>query len=725
MFIEISLEHTLFLSVKLAPYIFIIINNILHKKINLLAGYLGILKACFYAVQSHLRIPISKPNVVKNISLMLNLITSTNIILKRTFMLLQVFKRLLFLTLFFPLLSNADELTVENYAKLPTISLFSISPSGEKIAYRLTDGEFDLLQVYDLKETQRIGLIDISEVMPTSIRFIDENRVVLVSQVNTKLHGYLGRHDVSYATVFNISNNKIHKLLEPGQGISTGQNNVGTILGISKDGEYAYMPARENSGRYNLYRVSLSKKKEPRIHHNSAGDTIDFFMDEQGEVIARERYDNETNIHLVESKVEGHWVEIFKEDVEILNKSFAGLTSDRSKLVMIAQDSSHGRWAYYTLSLASGEQEGPLFSHTDKDVEHVITDINRVVHGVRYSGFNPTYEFFDKSLNARMRGLKKALPNQSLTLVDYTPNFEEMVFFLEGGSSAGDYVLYKEGSIQMLTSSRSDIPANDVHTVSAYEYTARDGVVIPSLLTLPNNTTGKNLPAIMYPHGGPESYDQIGFDYFAQYFASQGFAVIQPQFRGSKGFGSQHLIAGRGKWGREMQDDLTDAVNDLASKKVIDPKRVCIVGASYGGYAALAGATLTPDVYACAVSINGLSDIKRMLKTGRSDYGKDHWVVSYWDRVIRSDNLGDDFIESISPINHVESVSVPILLIHGERDKVVNIRQSKRMYNKLKSAKKDVTYVKLPKGNHHLSSAENRMKAMKTIDKFLREQILQ
>ncbi len=640
-------------------------------------------------------------------------------------MLFRVFGRLLFLVLFFSPLSNADELTVENYAKLPTISLFSISPSGEKIAYRITDGERDLLQVYDLKIAKRVGLIDISEVRPTSINFIDENRVVLVSEVNTKLYGYIGRYDVSYATVFNISNNKLHKLLEPGQGISTGQNRVGTILGISKDGEFAYMPARENSGRYNLYRVNLSKKKEPRIHHGSTSDTIDFFMDEQGEVIARERYDNETNIHLVESKIEGDWVEIFKEEVEVLSKSFSGLTSDRSKLVMIAQDSVHERWAYYTLDLKSGEREGPLFSHENKDVEYVITDINRVVHGVRYSGFRPTYEFFDKRLNARMRGLKKALPNKSLTLADYTPDFKEMVFFMEGDSSAGDYVLYKKGSIQMLASSRSDIPVDDVYTVSAYEYTARDGMVIPSLLTLPNNTIAKNLPAIMFPHGGPESYDKMGFDYFAQYFASQGFAVIQPQFRGSSGFGSEHLHAGRGKWGREMQDDLTDAVNDLASKEIIDPKRVCIVGASYGGYAALAGATFTPDVYTCAVSINGVSDIKRMLKTGRSNYGKDHWVLSYWDSVIRSDSLGDDFIESISPINYVESVSIPILLIHGERDDVVNIRQSKRMYNELKGADKDVTYVRLPKGNHYLSSAENRMKAMKTVDKFLREQIFQ
>jgi dipeptidyl aminopeptidase/acylaminoacyl peptidase len=450
---------------------------------------------------------------------------------------------------------------------------------------------------------------------------------------------------------------------------------------------------------------------------------IDFFMDEQGQVIARERYDNETNIHRVESKINGEWVEIFKEEVEIRTRSFSGLTQDRKKLVMIAQDPSHSRWAYYTLNLADGEISKPLFSHPEKDVEFVITDINRVVHGVRYSGFVPTYEFFDSKLNARMRGLEKVLPNKSLVLVDYTLNFEEMVFLMEGEASAGDYVLYKDGVIQMITSSRSHIAPDQVNKVIAYEYKARDGMVIPSLLTLPNKVKPKNLPAIMFPHGGPESYDTMGFNYFAQFFANQGYAVIQPQFRGSTGFGTEHLLAGRGQWGKKMQDDLTDALNDLTSRGVVDANNVCIVGLSYGGYAAMAGATFTRDLYKCAVSINGVPDIKRILKTARRNFGKEHWVVSYWDKVINAEGLGDDFIESISPINHVKSVSIPILLIHGERDKVVNIRQSKSMYKKLKSAKKDVTYLRLPKGNHHLSSAEDRMEVMKAVDSFLQAQL--
>lgn len=134
----------------------------------------------------------------------------------------------------------------------------------------------------------------------------------------------------------------------------------------------------------------------------------------------------------------------------------------------------------------------------------------------------------------------------------------------------------------------------------------------------------------------------------SQYFARRGFAVIQPQFRGSSGFGLQHLLAGQGEWGGKMQDDLTDAVTDLVDKGIIDKTNVCIVGTSYGGYAALAGAVLTPGLYKCAISINGVSDIPRILKTEKKKYGADHWVLSYWQRSISANRRDDDFLKNFA-----------------------------------------------------------------------------
>ena len=227
----------------------------------------------------------------------------------------------------------------------------------------------------------------------------------------------------------------------------------------------------------------------------------------------------------------------------------------------------------------------------------------------------------------------------------------------------------------------------------------------------------------MLPHGGPESYDKVYFDWLSQYFVNEGYAVIQPQFRGSKGFGTAHKQAGRGEWGKKMQDDLTDGVNAFAQKGIIDPKRVCIVGASYGGYAALAGAAFTPDVYQCAISINGVSDIELMMKNDRKKYGRRHWVVSYWDKVIKSKKLTEDHLAQISPINSIDKITMPVLLIHGERDAIVDIEQSEEMFDAMKDANKNVKFIELEKGNHNISNVNNRKITLEAMGNFVKKHI--
>lgn len=617
----------------------------------------------------------------------------------------------------------ANNLDASAYGKLASKSMLVISPSGDRLAYRdVTDGK-DAAMIINLADNSIVAAVDISTVKPSYMYFIDDDRLIFVASDHKRIQGFKGEHNISAAMAYNIKKKKFHQMLVPGVGIFKGQTAVGRILGVSEDHKYAYMPAYENPGQYNLYRVRLDRKGTPRIAQKGSSDTIDFFVGNDGEVLARERFDNRQNLHRVEAKIDGDWKEIFREETEIPSRSFNGLTPDRTKLVMLSQDKSHGRWAYYTMALADGAIEGPIFSNENKDVESVLTDINRVVYGVRYSGFTPSYEFFEKKLNARMNGLKKALPDNNFIVVDHTPDWSQIVFYMDGNQSSGDYILYKDGGLSFLTPSRPDIPREAVNDVVEYTYTARDGMEIPTLLTIPLGKELKNLPAIMMPHGGPESYDKKAFNYRAQYFASQGYLVIQPQFRGSDGFGIEHLMAGRGEWGRKMQDDLTDAVNNLADTGQIDKNRVCIVGASYGGYAALAGAAFTPNVYKCVVSINGVSDIPRILASEERDHGDDHWVVAYWNKVIANSELDEDHLANISPINHANNISAPVLLIHGENDKVVPIKQSEEMYDEMKDAKKDVTFIELNNGDHHLSTAKNRMEAMLAIEAFVKKYI--
>lgn len=613
----------------------------------------------------------------------------------------------------------AEPLPVEVYGALPKTSMVVISPSGSRIAYRVTDGDKDMMIVYEISQQKMIGAVDLSEIRPSNSYFIDEQTLILVAVKNKRLWGFRGRHEISAAFSYNLNDKKVKQLLVPGDGIYEGQTRLGNIVGISSNGQHAYMPAWDTGDSYSLMRTKLVGRMKPRKVKRGISDAIDYFI-YNDQIVARERYNNKKNLHIIETLKDGRWHKLFEEETEYRSKSFVGLTADIKNLVLLAE-SKNGRWGYYTMSLADGSINGPIFNPEDKDVETVLTDLNRIVYGVSYSGFRPTYDFFDETLNKRISELAKELPDHSITIVDYSPDWQHIVLKLDGLDSPGDYYLFSNGKLKFIASSRPDIPAEKIHQIFETSIKARDGLRIPTLITLPIVEKLEELPAIMLPHGGPESYDRIRFDWMAQYFASRGYLVIQPQFRGSTGFGSQFTLQGRGEWGRKMQDDLTDTLKTLVASGYVDKKRVCIVGASYGGYAALAGAAFTPEIYKCAISINGLSDIKRMLRDESREYGKKHWVVAYWNEVIAEGEVDKDHIAQISPINFVEDIKIPVLLLHGTLDEVVPDHQSENMFEELEDAGKTVEYIELPKGDHYLSGSENRMRALKEIDKFLQK----
>jgi len=619
--------------------------------------------------------------------------------------------------------ASTTKLSYEAYGALPERSMFRISPSGKRVSYRQVEDDKDYMVVMDLETKEFLSFIDASAIVPENAYFIDEDRIVFVTISNQVLYGYRGRHEISSAYSYNVESKDLHSLLDPGFGIYTGQTNLGRIVGISGDGEYAYMPAWESSGTFSLMKSKLDKKHKARRMKRGKYDVIDFFVNDNDGMLARERYDNKENLHRIEAMIDGRWKEIHRETTKYRTKSFVGVTPDRQSLVLLDRDKKHGRVAYYTMALSDGKISGPLFNHADKDVERVITNINRVVYGVEYSGFKPSYEFFESSISDKLNQLAADYPDNVIRLVDHTPDWSKMVLYATGAGSSGDYLLFDGKAISKLSSARSKFTAEHVHQVSEFRYTARDGFKIPTLVTLPKVEKVENLPAIILPHGGPESYDKMKFDWLAQYFASQGYLVVQPQFRGSTGFGPDHLFKGRGEWGRKMQDDLTDAVANLVEKKYVDLDKVCIVGASYGGYAALAGAAFTPDLYKCVVAINGVSDIDRMMRTERKEYGKHHWVVSYWQDVISKGEVDEKHLAQISPINHVKAIKSPILLIHGEYDEVVSVKQSEEMAEELEDANKQVKFVELEKGDHYLSRGKNRQLALKEIHQFVSEHL--
>jgi len=224
---------------------------------------------------------------------------------------------------------------------------------------------------------------------------------------------------------------------------------------------------------------------------------------------------------------------------------------------------------------------------------------------------------------------------------------------------------------------------------------------------------------VLLPHGGPEARDSLEFSPWVQFLVARGYAVFQPNFRGSDGFGRKFAESGYGEWGRKMQDDLTDAVKALANLGAVDPARVCIVGASYGGYAALAGAALTPDLYKCAVAIAGVSDLDDFIGWRKRNWGSDSEGYTYWLKAIGDPDKDEQKLREVSPVAQADKIKIPVLLVHGDGDFVVPIAQSKAMKKALDKLGHKTELITLKDEGHSYWSAENEILTMSAIDNFL------
>ncbi len=249
-------------------------------------------------------------------------------------------------------------------------------------------------------------------------------------------------------------------------------------------------------------------------------------------------------------------------------------------------------------------------------------------------------------------------------------------------------------------------------------YTSTDGLEIPAYLTVPKGTSGKNMPAIVVPHGGPWARDDWGYDGIAQFLSNRGYVVLQPNFRGSTGYGKKFLNAGNKQWGDLMQDDLTWGVKYLVAKGIADPKRVGILGGSYGGYATLAGLAFTPDVYAAGVSIVGPSNIITLLDS----------IPPYWEaiRTVFNERLGNPTtpegrkqLERQSPINSASKITTPLLVLQGANDPRVKQAESDQIVIALRDRGFPVEYIVAPDEGHGFARPVNNMAGFATIEKFL------
>ena len=610
---------------------------------------------------------------------------------------------------------------IEAYGNLPTVSALAISPTGEQIAYISRDGDDNAVLILNLETGENWG-VSIGDVKVTQVRWAGTGHVILSAFDAVRFFGNTGKFNYSAAFAINVETRKLTTLLQNASGLYANQTGIGRIIGRSEDNEYAYMPAFSARGGasppYSIFRVDLDTGKG-RVIERGHKDTQDYIIGRDGTILAQERYSNHSNQYQIRTKRSGKWETIYDEESPAGPAGLVGSLPDESGLVFFRR-ANNGFNALYKMDF-SGEFSGPIMARDGVEINQVLTDENRGVIGVEYGGLEPSYEFFDEALTADINGVRERAGTASVRLESWTADWNKVVLFIEGTDYAGDYLLLDRatGDLTSLARSRPDIPKDAIGEIFTIKYPARDGLTIPALLTVPRGAELQKLPLIVMPHGGPESHDQVGFAYMPQYFANRGYLVFQPNFRGSDGFGTEFTEAGYGGWGSSMQHDITDGVNALIAGGQVDPERICIVGWSYGGYAALAGGAFTPDLYQCVASIAGVSHLPQILVDERRDHGRDHWVIEYWEDAMANGDASRDILREKSPALHAERFQAPVLLMHGRDDLVVKINQSRLMRRALRRADHAVEFIEFKGGDHSLLTPGDRLDVLRELDKFI------
>lgn len=385
--------------------------------------------------------------------------------------------------------------------------------------------------------------------------------------------------------------------------------------------------------------------------------------------------------------------------------------------IYVLSNHESDRQAAYEFDLKTGSFGRRLFSHPRVDAAGVILSVDETKPlGVLYIVDRPQVHYLDPDFEAEMARVKASTPGAMSNFASRSLDGRRAIIFSDDTTRAGEYFLWdrERNTLKPLGKRYPALEGAKLAVMEPISYKARDGLDIPGYLTLPVDVKPELLPLVVVPHGGPISRKSQTFDYWAQFLASRGYAVLQPNIRGSSGFGRAHLAAGYRQWGLAMQDDITDGVQWLIDRGLVDRDRICIVGASFGGYAALMGAVRTPDLYKCVVSVAGLSDLPLGISYGQN----------YMYSAVHSMTRGKTWVDGrrlamTSPARRVKAFKTPVMLVHGDQDKIVPVIHSQLMARGLERAGKPFELLILKDGDHHLSLGKNRLIFLQKLEAFL------
>ena len=614
------------------------------------------------------------------------------------------------------------------FGRLPAVQDVAISPNGQRIAILGGTSEQRIVSIstIDKPETPFLKLGDIETI---SVRWASDAflvaRIAYLETTGTRLNYRFERNisitadakvaarlldndtDSSYVTeqpVLGVTSSDPARVMV--KGITLKDNAQIAESRVKTKGESGYVAS--------LWSVDPATGNGRRVEMGNF-DTVTWEVDRAGVPRVRLDIDELNGRFTVYGRAGGvgNWKAVWAGGNFESRRSYTGY-SETEDAVYLSLDEG-----LVSKRLADGVTKPIGTTGTRNSPELIWDPYRNTAVGLGTGGERPTYEWLDSEIGVAANVLARAFKNQDVKLQGWSQDRTRFLAQVSGPNNPPTWYLYDRPrkEVSLVGEAYPELKDVPMGTTRWITYKASDGLEIPAYLTLPPGAkSGAKLPLVVYPHGGPHVRDNYEFDFIAAFMATRGYAVLQPQFRGSWGFGKAHEDASEGEWGGKMQTDLQAGIAFLAASGDIDPARVCIVGASFGGYSALASATLFPDVYKCAAAIAPVTDLGLLVaegvRKGRSDAG-----ISELRADLGSADKGK--LVDQSPARHADAVRIPILMVHGDQDTVVPLTHSRLMADALQKAGKPYELIELKGENHYLAKAATRTQTLEVLEAFL------
>ena len=615
--------------------------------------------------------------------------------------------------------ASADpELAVPSAADFgarPVMSGPVLAPDGMHVAARgLIEGKPVVLLIDISQPARRVNPVGLPKGHQVEwIRWAGSQRVIVSVSRKAALMGDEVR--MTRLVELDLGNGQVRFVGPPQQGVDGDD-----VLFIDRAGAYLLMSTQPTIYDYPaVYRVDLSNGKSKQL------------------IAPREYvwnwYADATGVVRVGMGIEGPrwWLLYRQKDGELFTRTVS-INVNRGEDTNIAEfvpvpgsdqgyavaTNKAGRLALFRYDFKNDDLGELVYQHPDVDIDTFDLDEKGALNGIFLTNEHSETIWYDPVLKRQQERIDRAMPGMVNSIVSVSDDKSRMLVWTRTAEQPGDFLLLdrKSNTMDLFAQPHAQLAGKRFATVKPVRYKARDGLEIRGYLTLPAGKDPKALPLIVMPHGGPYVRDELAFDSWAQYLASLGYAVLQPNFRGSTGYGRDFVEKGTGQWGRGMQDDLDDGVKWLAGEGTIDAKRVCIMGASYGGYAAEWAAVRNPEIYRCAISFAGVSDIASQLRFSRASFIASRYFRNWRERITGTKDFD---LDQISPLRLAPKMTVPILIAHGTEDDRVPLSQSRRLHSALQSAGRPHEYVEYKDEGHGFESEVNATDFFTRVGVFL------